>query len=156
MTALLLRLATASVRGWTRLYTVNLPAPLRDARRQEVDSDLWESAHDPEMPSETLAFQILGRLIAGVPDDVQWRLEQNTLGEQGRRVAVLAGAAGILTLVLVFIIGSARQPTLPELPELELHQRILLGRHPHGPPPPPPPPPCAPPGFPGRQTDCTR
>ena len=29
------------VRGWVDLYTRGLPADLRDARRDEVDDDLW-------------------------------------------------------------------------------------------------------------------
>jgi hypothetical protein len=155
MTAVLLRLAIGSVRAWTRTYTWSLPEAPRDARRAEVESDLWESAHDPEMPAGSLICQMLVRLVAGMPDDLQWRFETNS-ANRARRMAFLAGAAGILALLLIFILVSARQPSLPELPELALHERILLGRHPHGPPPPPPPPPCAPPGFPGRQTDCTK
>ena len=37
------RVATAAVRAWTRLYTWCLPTDARDARRREIESDLWRA-----------------------------------------------------------------------------------------------------------------
>jgi hypothetical protein len=39
----------ACVRRWTCVYTWRLPPAVRDARREEIESDLWESSHDPDM-----------------------------------------------------------------------------------------------------------
>ena len=46
MSDLALRGAIAAVRAWTTLYTCGLPTGQRDARREEIESDLWESVHD--------------------------------------------------------------------------------------------------------------
>jgi hypothetical protein len=54
---------------WTRLYTFGLPVAVREARRAEIESDLWESLHDPDVAHP----QILPRLAAGIVDDVCWR-----------------------------------------------------------------------------------
>ena len=38
----MLALATAFTRGWVGLYTIGLPKVSAQARRAEIDSDLWE------------------------------------------------------------------------------------------------------------------
>jgi TonB family protein len=48
MTPLPSRIASGLVLTWTRLYTWGMPPAARDARHAEVESDLWESAHDPD------------------------------------------------------------------------------------------------------------
>ena len=61
--------AVGVARWWTRFYTAGLPVDLRDARRAEVESDLWESVADGA-PSR----HILARLALGVVDDLTWSL----------------------------------------------------------------------------------
>ena len=80
MTDVALRAATAAVRAWTTLYTSGLPIEQRDARREEIDSDLWESVNDPASDRRSLALQIAARLIAGIPDDLGWRSEHRPRG----------------------------------------------------------------------------
>ena len=63
------RTAAGVARWWTRVYTAGLPDHLRDARRAEMESDLWESLADGA-PSR----HILARLALGVPDDLTWSL----------------------------------------------------------------------------------
>lgn len=63
------RAAAAVARWWTRLYTAGLPVDLRDARRAEVESDLWESVADGA-PSG----HIIARLALGIADDLTWSL----------------------------------------------------------------------------------
>jgi hypothetical protein len=63
------RAAAGVARWWTRFYTAGLPVDLRDARRAEVESDLWESVSDGA-PSR----HILARLALGVVDDLTWSL----------------------------------------------------------------------------------
>jgi hypothetical protein len=70
-----LKLATAVVRTWTRVYTVGLAPAERTARRAEIDSDLWELEHDPEAQRGWVAAHVLVRLVAGIPDDLAWRME---------------------------------------------------------------------------------
>ena len=68
------------VRNWARLYTFGLNSQLREERRNEIESDLWEHAHDSEFGSDAsspfCAPHALIRLLAGVPDDLLWRIEQ--------------------------------------------------------------------------------
>ena len=67
--------AIAAVRAWTKLYTSGLPSRQRDVRREEIDSDLWESVNDTTSDRRTLALQIVARLVVGIPDDLGWRSE---------------------------------------------------------------------------------
>src|SRR5438094_8714239 len=46
MMSRLLRLAIAFVRKWTRVYTARMSPELREARRAEIESDLWEVQQD--------------------------------------------------------------------------------------------------------------
>ena len=66
---------SAAIRGWTAFITIGLPAALRDRRRDEVAADLDEERLDAirQRRVSTLRRQRLGRLIAGIPDDVVWR-----------------------------------------------------------------------------------
>ena len=68
------------VRNWARVYTFGLNSEIREARRAEIESDLWEHAHDSELGRDArspfCALHALIRLLAGVPDDLLWRIEQ--------------------------------------------------------------------------------
>jgi hypothetical protein len=74
----LLGVAVAIVRAWTRVYTWRVPPSLRESRRAEIESDLWESAQDAgQGPSP--AMQVVVRLVLGIPDDIQWRMTHGTI-----------------------------------------------------------------------------
>jgi hypothetical protein len=135
------RIATAVVRGWTQLYTSGLAQSARDARREEIDSDLWESVHDPAADPDTLALHIWARLLGGLFDDVRWRAAQVIdFGPYAWRV----GASLVLALLVGLWLINAASPRLPEPPAAPRFPPLIDPP----PPPPPPPPPCAPPGFP--------
>jgi hypothetical protein len=63
--------AAGLTRWWTRIYTMSLPRPQRDRRREELDSDLRESLADTDA-----SRQILSRLVFGAFDDVIWSATQ--------------------------------------------------------------------------------
>ena len=155
MTSLPERAAIAVVRAWTTVYTLGLPAADRERRRDEIDSDLWESLVDPARKDTNHAFQIMARLIAGIPDDVLWRADHvQTAGRRIWRVALTAIAIAMLGLWL-------NRSTRPE-PSLDQMIKLIEERK-YGPrlidpppPPPPPPPPCAPNGLPQPSGRCTR
>jgi hypothetical protein len=71
-------IAVGLTRAWVAIYTKGLPAELRDARRAEIDSDLWEQRQvaglDDEPPGET-ALQLFARLLLGIPSDITWRAQ---------------------------------------------------------------------------------
>jgi hypothetical protein len=154
MNDLALRGAVAAARVWTRVYTSGLPDQQRDARREEIDSDLWESVNDTTTDRRTLALQIATRLIAGMPDDLGWRSEQSAAAALWRwRIALTVVVATVFALWLV----GERTTTekLPDLPESLLSSPYKVKLIDPPPPPPPPPPPCPPAGFP-RPPGCTR
>ena len=129
-------LAIALVRAWTRCYTARMDVRLRDIRRAEIESDLWESVDDARRRGSHLAgLEMLVRLVLGVPDDLLWRVEHAPAGQRSLRRAawVLATggalvAAGLAAIVLV----NVSPPTPPAAPAMAVRE---------APPPPPPPPP---------------
>lgn len=73
--AIALPMVKSSVNAWTRLYTSVAPEGERQARREEVLSDLHEHINDSKSegyrPAE-VAVQILFRMVWGAKDDVAW------------------------------------------------------------------------------------
>jgi hypothetical protein len=58
------------------LYTRGLAAELRDARRAEIESDLWAQAEEAEnvgRGSSSVEVEMLTRLALGMPADIGWR-----------------------------------------------------------------------------------
>jgi hypothetical protein len=148
----LLRLSVAAVRLWTRVYTWRMPRSVREARRAEIESDLWECQTD-EAAGPALPIQIMGRLALGVLDDVHWRVEHGSRASHvaRRTIALSVGTAAVLACVWAGLtLSSAEPPQLPAAPD------VRWRRAPYPPPPPPPPPPCNPPGI-GREpfSPCT-
>jgi hypothetical protein len=65
-------------RAWIRFYTRGLPLELRDARRAEIDADIWEHQSHARLRGEADAITsltILFRALRGAPDDLGWRRE---------------------------------------------------------------------------------
>lgn len=72
------RLATGVVRAWTRAYTAGAFPGIRDARRAEIESDLWEHARagtDAGAAPRAIAGQIVARCLLGIGADLSWRAE---------------------------------------------------------------------------------
>jgi hypothetical protein len=88
------QLAMALTRWWTRVYTLGMPAHLRDARCAEIESDLWESLHDPDATRP----QILPRLAGGLLDDVCWRA--NHLTDESRMMALTVATGSLLLIAM--------------------------------------------------------
>ena len=67
---------SATVRGWVRLYTLGLPAPMRERRRSEVAGDLADETLDAVRRGDRrgLFRQRVVRLALGIPADLSWRL----------------------------------------------------------------------------------
>jgi TonB family protein len=138
MMPLSLRVASALVRVWTRLYTLGLADHVRGARREEIESDLWESHTDPERAQSGL--QLVARLAAGLADDLGWRFEQeHTMSRHMKRqmAAIVAVALIAVLWIALSVRLSPRAPQPPELPRT-LHAATFGMRMPPPPPPPPP------------------
>ena len=73
-----LALSIGMARNWVGLYTRGLPPEVREARRSEIDSDLWEQQWlasrrgDPEFGT---AIEVLVRMLLGAISDITWRVE---------------------------------------------------------------------------------
>lgn len=77
-------LASAVVRAWVFVYTAGAAAPIREARRQEIASDLWEHARagaEEGLGARAVAGQMLARCFLGIGADLSWRV-QVTLGQR--------------------------------------------------------------------------
>lgn len=102
VTVRILPIVMALTRGWLRVYTCGMPPDRADARRAEIESDLWEMQHDPDLARGRLSGSMaMARLIDGIPYDIAWRLDNAAFEEQFivRRVFALTAAA-ILVLSL--------------------------------------------------------
>jgi hypothetical protein len=65
--------------GWVTWYTRGLPGEVRDARRAELRSDLFEQrrhAEDGGQGRLRWSLQVGGRMVRGMPDDLWWRFAQ--------------------------------------------------------------------------------
>jgi hypothetical protein len=138
---LALGLATALVQTWTRVYTWRLEPAVRDRRRAEIDSELWEFERDPERGAYPAAHTI-ARLLIGIPDDLSWRADCVSTHRTPLRARLRVAAWTVATVVVIaalYILPLMTAATLPPLPD---KPRVRMPA-----PPPPPPPPCAPPGY---------
>lgn len=64
-------------RRWSAAYTIGLPADVRDRRRTEIESDLWEHQHDREQLARVSASASLAiRVVLGMPADLGWRVAE--------------------------------------------------------------------------------
>jgi hypothetical protein len=89
MNAWLAARAANLARAWTRVYTWRLPAAVRDARRAEIESDLWEFQRDATAAREiNVAMQIAARLLLGMADDIAWRRAQPRARRMSRPLAL--------------------------------------------------------------------
>jgi hypothetical protein len=143
-----LEVVSALVRAWTHLYTSRVEPRIRDTRRAEIASDLWEFQQDPERGTYPAAH-VLARLLIGIPDDLVWRAEHTAARSthaHPRLRFVAWTLATVIVAAAIFILPLMTADTLPPLPD---KPRVVIKA-----PPPPPPPPCAPAGFP-QSRPCT-
>ena len=81
MSALLLTHIIRLTRRWVRFYTAGLPTEVREARRAELESDLWEQEQEQEAGAAgrrptTTALHVLPRFMLGIPADLSWRQQR--------------------------------------------------------------------------------
>ena len=82
-----LAVTVGMARSWVVLYTLRLPLEIRESRRSEIDSDLWEqqglaaSRGDPALGT---AIEVLSRMLLGIFDDLIWRFEAGASVTKGQ------------------------------------------------------------------------
>ena len=114
MSGVALLLAAAVAHAWVRLYTAGLRPDVRDGRRAEIASDLWEQQRAASALGDGAggtALLVLARVLLGVPADLSWRM---TAGRT-RRVESLSERRTRMnrSLVQTGFLGVARVTALP-------------------------------------------
>jgi hypothetical protein len=69
--------------GWVAFYTRGLPGEVRDARRAELRSDLFEHRRHASANGHgrlRWSVQVGGRVVRGMADDLWWRFAQHASG----------------------------------------------------------------------------
>ena len=69
--------ASHMTRSWVAMYTLGLASTVRESRRREIASDLWEHQHDAAREGSNplgTALHIISRMLRGLPADVFWRI----------------------------------------------------------------------------------
>lgn len=92
--------AAAFARAWARTYTRGLAGEARVERLAELDSDLFEHERNGRRAGQsavTLSFEILWRVVLGMPADVSWRLEAAQPGTALRTLAAAVSARSAAT-----------------------------------------------------------
>jgi hypothetical protein len=115
MSSAALRLSLGSARAWTQLYTAGAHITPRDARRELIASDLWEHEADAMAEGQTpvsLAGDITGRAVRGIPADLAWRLNTGGIDMQSTFVIERTTGVAVLMLVLFMVLGGALGPGL--------------------------------------------
>jgi hypothetical protein len=72
-------LLARAVEGWVACYTWGLPGEVRNARRAELRSDLFEHGQHAAAGGQgrlRWSLQVAGRVVRGMPDDLWWRFAQ--------------------------------------------------------------------------------
>jgi hypothetical protein len=113
------RRASALVRRWVALYTRGLTPDVREARREEIEADLWSQTEDQRRSgalSGAGSTAILSRLVRGLWADITWRLDQrrtppqpaparsHPLGSVVAATCAIAGGAGLFAISILFIL----------------------------------------------------
>jgi hypothetical protein len=110
--------AVSLVRTWTWLYTYGLPTQVRDARRLEIESDLWEFLHDTDRAgSVTSSVHLLVRLLRGVPDDLTWRADHAVAEHRSLALRVVVAVLVVAASgTAAFLLDTMRARQLPKPP----------------------------------------
>lgn len=64
---------------WVDRYTRGVPEPEREARRAEIESDIWE--HTAALDGRRVGLALASRCARGIPADLSWRRSRR----RGRR-----------------------------------------------------------------------
>ena len=86
-----LALSVGIARSWVALYTLRLPLDIREGRRSEIDSDLWEQqwlAARRGDPAFGTAIEVLARMLLGIISDITWRAAAAGSVRSDRRIQV--------------------------------------------------------------------
>jgi len=101
-------LLVRAVEGWVAFYTRGLPREVRDARRAELRSDLWEHLQHAAANGHSRlrrSVQVGGRVVRGMADDLWWRFAQQAASRPPTEAA--ARRRRLLAWLFDWVVGPA-------------------------------------------------
>jgi uncharacterized protein (TIGR03435 family) len=126
-----MKFAKACVRAWVWLYTQGLPHSERTARRDELESDLWEFETDMAGTGGfRCALHLILRFFLGIPDDLGWRIEQVSVAPPftQRSVALTGRVVGaVLFVCALWVIDADSSRTRDPLPLVNIPSQEIEG-----------------------------
>jgi hypothetical protein len=97
--------------AWVHLYTLAVTRDVRDRRRTEIDSDVWEhvaDAHRRRRGNLAGQLEVLRRVLTGIPADLSWVIdmrgihkESKSMTERRLQTTVIVCALVVLTNIIV-------------------------------------------------------
>lgn len=97
--------------AWVHLYTLAVTRDVRDRRRDEIDSDVWEhvaDAHTRRRSNIAGQLEVLRRVLTGIPADLSWVIdtrgihkERASMTERRLQTTVTVCALVVLTNIIV-------------------------------------------------------
>ena len=127
MTGILVSAGVTLTRLWVRAYTWGLPSRIGVARRDEIESDMWEMLNDRDDGGRPpTASAVFLRWLAGMPADLAWRLELSSFDQQLAVRRVLAFGAA---LALVALLWTASFISISGRPEVATCARQTAAPH---------------------------
>lgn len=94
--------ASQLARGWAAVYTLGVAGHVRESRRAEITSDVWEHHLDVVTGSRSawvFAASVVSRVARGVPADLLWRV--NVEGPKMEIKIPFERIVGALLLVMI-------------------------------------------------------
>ena len=104
----LIDIPTGLTRAWTAAYTTGLPSQVKQERRSEIESDLWEQQESARIEGGApllAAAETLARLVLGIPADLSWRAEAGSAARQEGKIQVKDTVASRLVFGVAVLIG---------------------------------------------------
>src|SRR5438093_9192268 len=101
-----LALSVGMARSWVALYTRGLASEVRDARRSEIDSDLWEQQWLAARLGDSAfgtAIEVLTRMLLGIISDITWCAQAGapTRAERSTKMSESPYMRGFVTVGIV-------------------------------------------------------
>jgi hypothetical protein len=104
----MIELVGGLVEAWTAIYTIGLPSDMKEGRRAEIRSDLWDQcslAAFQDDPVLETAGHVFVRLVLGIPGDIAWRAETGVATRRERRSQMTESWKSRIGLLIAIVLA---------------------------------------------------
>ncbi len=101
--------AAGLTKAWTSAYTVGLSGAVKENRRAEIESDLWEQRCAAEFAGETppsTAGHVFSRIVLGIPADISWRAQAGSSARREGKIVMNETWTERLTVLVGFALAA--------------------------------------------------